>query len=151
MNTSTNEKGKITTRDFYQKATSPVVTIPENLIHHDVEQKDADFTEIARPPFFIADLPSKTMAVTVGTLQPAQQSGRHRHSYETIMYIIAGEGFTMIEDVKVDWKAGDAVYVPVWSWHYNVNTNQINMAKYVSCDNAPLLHAVGLAMFEPAP
>ncbi|MDN5287117.1 MAG: cupin protein [Mucilaginibacter sp.] len=145
-----NKKGKIITRDFYQKATSPVVIIPENLVHHDVEQENADFTEMARPPFFIADLPSKTMSVTIGTLHPEQQSGKHRHSYEAIMYIIEGEGFTMIEDMKVNWKAGDAVYVPVWSWHYNVNTNKTNRAKYVSCDNAPQLHAVGLALFEPA-
>lgn len=56
----------------------------------------------------------------------------------------------MIEDRRVDRKAGDAVYVPVWSWHYHVNPDNKRIARYVSCDNAPMLHAAGVALFGPA-
>jgi len=142
--------GRVITKDYYQKALSPIVVLPEKLVHHDVEQAEAEFPAGTRPPFFIVDLPAQTMSVTVGTLQPGQQSGQHRHSYETVMYITEGEGYTMIDDQKVSWRAGDALYVPVWAWHYNVNTSATTPAKYVSCDNAPLLHRVGVAMFEPA-
>ena len=150
MSAIENTQGKIVARDFYQKAANPVVNIPDNLVQRDVEQTKAEFTDIARPPFFIVDLPAKTLCMTIGTLQPSQQSGKHRHSYETIMYITEGEGYTLIEDKTVNWKAGDAIYVPVWSWHYNVNLSDVNIAKYVSCDNAPQLHHAGVAMFEPA-
>jgi len=140
--------GQVITKDFYQKALSPVVTVPEKLIHTDVEQTESEFPE-GRPTFFIVDLPIKSMSMTVGTLYPGQKSGKHRHSYESVMFIVEGEGYTMIEETRVNWKAGDALYVPVWSWHYNVNTGD-RSARYVSCDNAPQLHGVGLAMFEPA-
>ncbi len=141
--------GKTITKDFYQRAASPVITFPEQLVHADVEQVAADFSPGSRPLFFLVDLPARTMAMTVGMLQPAQHSTPHRHSYESLMYITEGEGYTMLEDRHVDWRAGDAIYVPVWTWHHNVNTSATNPAKYVSCDNAPLLHQLGLAMFEP--
>ena len=41
------------------------------------------------------------------------------------MYIAEGEGHTLIEDRKIEWKKGDAIYVPVWTWHYNVNTSDM--------------------------
>ncbi|WP_046243325.1 cupin domain-containing protein [Hymenobacter terrenus] len=142
-------QGQLITREFYQRAESPVVHLPGTLAHHDVEQADAEFTA-GRPTFFIVDVPAKTMCMTIGSLQPGQRSGSHRHSYETIMYITHGQGYTMIEDQRVDWQAGDAVYVPVWAWHHNVNLSPDTAARYVSCDNAPQLHHAGVAMFEPA-
>jgi len=147
---ATSKQGIIITRDYYQKAASPVIEIPEKLVHENVEQTGAEFLNGTRPPFFIVDLPLRSISMTINTLQPSQQSGAHRHSYETVMYIVDGEGYTMIEDKKVCWQAGDAVYVPVWTWHYNVNLSETNTAKYVSCDNAPQLHSAGVAMFEPA-
>jgi quercetin dioxygenase-like cupin family protein len=147
--TPIKKSGHLFTPSFYQKAASPVVVLPEQLVHHDVEQAAAAFSE-GRPAFFVVELPAKTMSMTVGTLQPGQQSGQHRHSYETIMYITSGRGYTMIEDRRVDWQAGDAVYVPVWAWHYNVNLSLEEVACYVSCDNAPQLHHAGVAMFEAA-
>lgn len=143
------EKGKIVTKDFYQKAAFPTLVIPEKLLHQNVEQSNAEFSDNGMQPFFIVDLPTKTMSMTIGTLQPKVKSGKHRHSYETVMYIIEGEGYTIIEERKIEWKKGDAVYFPVWTWHYNVNTSESVVAKYVSCDNAPHLHSIGLAMFEP--
>ncbi len=150
MTNSKNIQGEIITKEFYQKAESPIVIIPEKLIHKNVEQANAEFPLGNKPVFFIVDLPGKSMSMTVGSLDPNKISGKHRHSYETIMYIIEGEGYTMIEDKRVDWEKGDAIYVPVWTWHYNVNTSTEITAKYVSCDNAPQLHSLGVAMFEPA-
>ena len=150
MVTNETKQGKIIAKGFYQKATSPAIEIPEQLLHQNVEQENAVFDNNTKPPFFIVDLPSKTLSMTIGSLLPGAKSGKHRHSYETIMFITNGEGYTMIEDRKIEWKKGDAIFVPVWAWHYNVNTSETETAKYVSCDNAPMLHNVGLAMFEPA-
>lgn len=135
------------TKDFYKRSLSPKVHIPKKLVHNNVEKLKEGFTK--KPPFFVVDLPARALSMTVGKILPGEESGKHRHSYETIMFITEGEGYSMIEDVKVNWKAGDAVYFPVWARHYNVNSSNTEVAKYVSCDNAPQLHAFGLAMFEP--
>ena len=50
-----------------------------------------------------------------------------------------------------DWQAGDAVYIPVWAWHHHVNLDDNNPAKYLACENAPMLQNMGrLAIREEA-
>lgn len=39
----------------------------------------------------------------MGHLEPGQTTSRHRHSYETIIYVLEGEGYTLIEDERVEW------------------------------------------------
>ncbi len=127
-----------------------MVVLPEKLIHHNVTRIGEAFSSETKPPFFVVDLPTRSLSMTIGRLLPGEASGKHRHSYESVMYITEGEGYTMIEAERVAWKAGDAIYIPVWAWHYNVNTSSEHPAGYVSCDNAPQLHQAGVAMFEQA-
>jgi len=53
-----------------------------------------------------------------GGLEPGQASGRHSHNYESILYI------------------------PVWSWHRHVNSDQ-SRCLYLACENAHLLQNLG--------
>ncbi|WP_245592000.1 cupin domain-containing protein [Cystobacter fuscus] len=100
----------------------------------------------------IVDLPSRTLSLTIGHLRAGQSTRLHRHNYETILYITKGQGYTLVEDRKVEWKAGDAVYVPVWAWHRHVNTDARHEAEYVACENTPLLQNLGeIALREEAP
>jgi gentisate 1,2-dioxygenase len=59
-------------------------------------------------------------------------------------------GRTFIEDKVVEWKSGDAIYVPVWAWHYHENQSD-TLCRYVACENAPLLQNLGgIALREEA-
>ncbi len=74
-----------------------------------------------------------------------------RHTYETILYVLEGKGYSVVEDQRVDWEAGDAVYIPVWAWHHHVNLDSDRPAKYIACENAPMLQNMGmLALREEA-
>ena len=150
MSTTENKLEPAAPKAFYQKVSSPVVVLPEKLIHPNVTRAGEAFSPGAKPPFFVVDLPTRSLSMIIGQLLPGEVSGRHRHSYESVMYITEGEGYTMIEGERVAWKAGDAIYIPVWAWHYNVNTSNQHRAGYVSCDNAPQLHQAGVALFEQA-
>lgn len=122
------------------------VHIPERIIHREIENtgcKDAYSAERKHPVFFV-DLPSHAISVTIGGLLPGGASNRHRHTYETILYVLEGIGYSMVENQRVDWKAGDAVYIPVWAWHYHVNLDLDNPAKYIACENAPMLQNMGM-------
>jgi gentisate 1,2-dioxygenase len=55
-----------------------------------------------------------------------------------------------VEDRAIRWKAGDAVYIPVWAWHHHSNASQGKPARYVACENAPLLQNLGVAVREEA-
>ena len=52
---------------------------------------------------------------TIGTLfaeiPPGKKSGAHRHSYEETEYVISGNGYTIVEDQRIDWKEGDTLCI----------------------------------------
>jgi len=139
-------------KDFGRTGRSLIAQVPEKLIHRNVvgSGEDSRFSAERKHPVQIVDLPSKTISMTVGGLEPGQTTSRHRHNYETLLYVIEGEGTTLVEDVEVSWQAGDAVYIPVWAWHYHRNASNVKPARYVACENAPLLQNLGTAVREEA-
>lgn len=140
--------------DFAKTQATLNARVPERLIHRDVEGRhgegreanslqDEQFNRERKHAVHLVDLPSKTMSVTLGGLEPNQVTNRHRHSYETIIYVLEGEGESRIEDRVVRWRAGDAFYVPVWAWHQHRNLSASAPARYLACENAPLLQNLG--------
>jgi len=64
----------------------------------------------------------KTISSLIAEIPPGQKSGAHRHVYEEINYVLAGSGYSIIEDRRYDWKAGDALSIPIFAWHQHFNT-----------------------------
>ncbi|WP_259782356.1 cupin domain-containing protein [Aestuariispira ectoiniformans] len=124
----------------------------DKLIHQDVmglaSTENDDISEDRKHLVKLVDLPSKVLSMTIGGLEPKQSTRRHRHNYETVLYVLEGHGVSIIEDQEVIWKAGDAVYVPVWTWHNHVNLSESENALYVACENAPQLLNLGIALRE---
>jgi quercetin dioxygenase-like cupin family protein len=140
--------------DFDKTPPRPRVVMPDKVIHRQVESagEQSDYSKERKHPVFFVDLPSRCISMTIGWLEPGQSSNRHRHTYETILYILEGEGYSQVGDQKVEWKVGDAVYVPVWAWHNHVNTSTTGRARYLACENAPILQNLGgIALREEVP
>ena len=56
---------------------------------------------------------------------PGKASGRHGHM-EAILYCLEGEGYSIIDDEKIDWKEGTLIHVPgPATVHQHFNTGQI--------------------------
>jgi quercetin dioxygenase-like cupin family protein len=136
-------------KDFGRTRPALVAEVPDRLVHREVERvaRDDKFSAERKHPVFVVDLPSKVLSMTIGGLAPHQSTNRHRHTYETLIYVLDGEGFTMVEDRKVAWKAGDAIYVPVWAWHQHTCTGD-SPCRYLACENAPMLQNLGVALRE---
>jgi len=139
-------------KDFSSTKAEIKVQVPERLLHTAVrEQFHNQFSEERGHGVAIVDLPSRTISMTIGHLRQGQSTRKHRHNYETLLYIIKGHGYTLVEDKKVQWSPGDAVYVPVWAWHNHVNTGD-GEAEYIACENTPMLQNLGnIALREEAP
>lgn len=138
--------------DFDKTPVQPTVHMPASLAHPNVEDlgKHEEYSKERKHPVFFVDLPSKCLSMTIGWLDPSQSSNMHRHTYETILYVLEGEGYSTIQGQKVPWKVGDAVYIPVWAWHRHTNTGS-GRARYLACENAPLLQNIGgIALREEA-
>jgi gentisate 1,2-dioxygenase len=64
----------------------------------------------------------KSMATLLAEIPPGGRSGAHRHLYEEIEYVVSGEGHSIIEDQRYEWKTGDALSIPMFGWHQHFNT-----------------------------
>ena len=144
------EQQPFSSKDFHQTFARPVYVKPSHVIHKNVEKAgvhDHFSTERKHPVFFV-NLPSKNVSMTIGGLLPGQLTNRHRHTYETVLYVVEGSGWTEIEGERVAWEAGDAVYIPSWAWHRHQNMSDSKPAKYIACENAPQLQNLGVALRE---
>lgn len=145
-----SEQKQFSSKDFHQTFARPTFVKPSHVIHKNVENEGVhnQFSEERKHPVFFVDLPSKNVSMTIGGLLPAQKTNRHRHTYETILYVLEGKGWTLVEDEKVEWEAGDAVYIPSWAWHQHKNLSDTEPARYIACENAPQLQNLGVALRE---
>ncbi|MBL0912103.1 MAG: cupin domain-containing protein [Bacteroidia bacterium] len=145
-----NDPKNFTSADFHQTYARPVFVKPGKLIHPAVESAGAhdQFSGERKHPVFFVDLPTQNVSMTIGGLLPGQLTNRHRHTYETVLYVLEGKGYTEIEDEKVEWQAGDAVYIPSWAWHCHQNLSNSEPARYIACENAPQLQNLGVALRE---
>ncbi|SHN92708.1 Gentisate 1,2-dioxygenase [Bathymodiolus heckerae thiotrophic gill symbiont] len=139
-------------KDFSTISAKLIAETPEKLIHRDVLKAsidgDIDLSKQRNHLVRVVDLPSKTISMTIGGLSPMQSTREHRHSYETMIYIIEGEGGSIINNNKIYWKKGDAIYIPVWAFHSHFNSSKANEVLYLATENAPLLQSLGVALRE---
>lgn len=141
---------KFTSGDFHKTYARPQFRRPDKLVHRNVEQagEHSQFSTERKHPVFFVDLPTQNVSLTIGGLLPDQLTNRHRHTYETVLYVLEGAGWTEIEGERIEWQAGDAVYIPSWAWHRHQNTSSTEPAKYLACENAPQLQNLGVALRE---
>jgi quercetin dioxygenase-like cupin family protein len=141
---------RYSSKDFGRTERALRVEMPERLVHRAVERtsEDATFSRERKHPVSVVDVPSKVVSMTIGGLLPGQKTSRHRHSYETILFVLEGRGLTVIEDRRIEWEPGDAIYIPVWAWHHHENASTALGCRYVACENAPLLQTLGAAVRE---
>jgi pyrroloquinoline-quinone synthase len=143
----TYENQAFSSADFSRVPDQLCARLPSTLIHRSVTTEQSDgptsFSTKRRHPVHVVNLPSLTLSMTIGRLLGGQASRRHRHNYETILYICAGRGISFIEDRAVEWEKGDAVYIPVWAWHHHENRDLEHECVYIACENAPLLQNLG--------
>lgn len=64
----------------------------------------------------------RVLGSLVAEISPGKRSGAHRHMYEEVNYILSGQGYSLIEDRRYDWAAGDVLCIPVFGWHQHFNT-----------------------------
>jgi len=102
----------------------------------------AGFSAERGHPVFPVRLPTNSVSLSVGDLAPGAATSNHRHAYESVVYVIEGSGYTIMEGVRFDWAAGDAVYTPPWCWHQH-HASGGGPVRYLTATNMPLLARCG--------
>jgi quercetin dioxygenase-like cupin family protein len=115
-------------------------------LHRDVANAnrggDNSFAAERGHPVFPVKLPSNTVSLSVGELAPGKATSNHRHAYESLVYVLEGEGYTIMEGQRFDWRVGDAFYTPPWCWHQHFAAPGSHV-RYLTATNMPLLHSMG--------
>ncbi len=96
---------------------------------------------------------NRTIDAHVSELPPGGHNHMHRHVNEAIIYILAGRGYSIIEEegkepVKIEWAEGDLFSPPLRAWHQHFNTDPEKPARYLAITNVPLMTALGTFVKE---
>jgi gentisate 1,2-dioxygenase len=92
-----------------------------------------------------------TIGCTIQMIRPGVHTRAHRHSACAVYHVFRGEGYSVIDGVRFDWKAGDFFSLPPWAWHEHANTSSTEEAIIFATTDAPVLDALSLLEEEEYP
>jgi gentisate 1,2-dioxygenase len=72
-------------------------------------------------------------------IEPGEHGQAHRHTFAGIYYVVRGRGYTVVDGRKIEWKEGDVLALPAWSFHENVNTDPHEPAILLGVFDLPLM------------
>lgn len=84
--------------------------------------------------------------VTIADIPPGCHTGKHEHGEEGI-YIVEGQGYSIVDDQRYDWEAGAVLWMPFGSQHQHFNTGE-ETARYLSFTALHLEHFAGLGKLD---
>ena len=91
--------------------------------------------------------PTRAMDATAHEIDPGVVSTVHRHSWDAMMFCVAGEAWTEIDGQRIEWGPGDSLHLPAWAWHRHGNDGQ-QLARYLTFSSEPMLETMGMAVLE---
>ncbi len=87
--------------------------------------------------------PSRVIDTRIIELAPGERTSTHRHVHTAELFVLDGEGYTVVNNRRFTWSKWDAFYLPTNAWHYTVNTGD-RPARFVSIGDAPLFDLFNL-------
>ena len=102
----------------------------------------------------------ETMDAYMQIIPPGSHSGKHRHLAEECVYVIEGKGYDIHQDCdveigdvfewkakketqKLEWEAGDYIYIPPMTIHQHFNADPAKPVRLISCQ-ARIFRQMGL-------
>ena len=85
-----------------------------------------------------------TLSCNVQMLRPSVHTTAHRHSSSAVYHVFRGNGYTVVDGVRIDWNQGDFFALPPWCWHEHGNTSATEEAMLFSASDDPVLKALHL-------
>ena len=71
------------------------------------------------------------LSIALFQIPPGAKQANHRHPGEALLYIVEGEGHSVIDGVRYDWRAGDAPIVNQYVWHQHFNSSPDKVATVI--------------------
>ncbi len=71
------------------------------------------------------------LSIALFQIPPGAKQANHRHPGEALLYIVEGEGHSVIDGVKHPWRGGDAPIVNQYVWHQHFNSSPDRVATVI--------------------
>src|SRR5262245_15680298 len=97
----------------------------------------------------IKDTPLQDWVVFTHEVRTA--SGKHRHQGGLVIYVIDGEGYSVVDGERIDWAKGDLLLLPLREKgveHQHFNTNPEKPALWMTFIHLPLKEYVASEMTQ---
>jgi gentisate 1,2-dioxygenase len=121
-----------------------VLAYGKNLTLLDSPLRNASYGTLVGPG---GQCPTRVIDTRVIEIKPGQRTSTHRHVHTAELFVLEGEGHTVVNDRKFSWNQWDAFYLPTNAWHYTVNTGT-KPARFVSIGDAPLFDLFNMDRIE---
>lgn len=96
-----------------------------------------------------SERPSHVLDAAVHEVPAATTSTVHRHSWDAIMFVTSGSGWTEINGSRINWRPWDTIYIPSWAWHRHGNDTDKD-ARFLTWSVEPMYEYFGVAVLEDA-
>lgn len=115
----------------------------------DVVLQDSPGTRTKRGVYMSADgdRPTKVLDALAHEVPNGVTTTWHRHSWDAIMFVTEGSGWTEIDGERIRWRAWDTLHLPSWAWHRHGNDSGAP-ARYVTWSVQPMYETLGMAILE---
>lgn len=71
------------------------------------------------------------ISIAMFQIQPGGKQANHRHPGEALLYIVEGEGYSIIDGVRHEWSQGDGAIVNQFVWHQHFNGSRDKVATVI--------------------
>lgn len=147
-NRSTSE---IAARDKFNREHPPIkgLVVPHDL--RKMELPERPWRNNRGQWFDLSDY--EVLNAHVAELKPGSASVRHRHTTEAYLYVVKGQGYSLInyddEPLEVvEWSEGTLFAPPRWAWHQHFNLDDGDTARYLAIQDTGLLRTMRLHNIE---
>ncbi|MPZ95487.1 MAG: cupin domain-containing protein [Propionibacteriales bacterium] len=97
------------------------------------------------------DRQTRTMDALAHEVDPGVTTTVHRHSWDVMVFVVAGNGWFEIDGERQPFGPGDAVHLPSWAWHRVGNDpDASSTVRYLTFSSQPMLETMGMAVLEDA-
>lgn len=86
----------------------------------------------------------QTIGASMQLLRPGERTKAHRQTGSFVYQCAKGQGWSVINGRRFDWRERDIFVVPAWMYHEHANASDTEDACLFSFHDLPVMHALGL-------
>jgi quercetin dioxygenase-like cupin family protein len=154
LGASGKSESELGPRDEFNRQNPPLTGL---VVPHDLRKMELPERKWRNNRGHYIDLAEyEVLGAHLSELKPGGWSVRHRHTTEAYLYVVKGNGYSIInregeKEQVVEWSEGTLFAPPRWAWHQHFNLDAGDTARYLAIQDTGLLRTMRLHQIERHP